>query len=279
MIRSKNFWVGAVLFSIIPLLLIDISVHVIDWKKDVREEVITLVHNSDTYTQSQKTEALDTLLEREKTLNFLLYVKSFLCLLLLSLSIYYFKKYRRQREQPVWKPIAFTVALAACFLAVKIIVVTQTSNSSKIKILNFEPSEYSFMGLYDKNFKGKVVYVDFWGTTCGPCLQEFRNSTKPLKEKYKSEQGLAFLYVSQGNEYLWKKQIEKYNVEGHHVFVDNEQYDKLYKKAVNDSGTLITMPRYLIINKKGEIVVTDAKRPSEKDSLYIELDKYLAQSN
>lgn len=79
MIRSKNFWVGAILFSIIPVLLIDISVHVIDWEKDVREEIITLVHDLNTYTKSQKTEALDVLLEREKTLNFLIYAKSFLC--------------------------------------------------------------------------------------------------------------------------------------------------------------------------------------------------------
>lgn len=279
MIRSKSFWIGAILFSIIPLLLIDISVHVIDWKKDVREEIITLVHDLNTYTKSQKTEALDVLLEREQTLNFLLYVKSFLCLLLLSLSFYFFKKYRKKREQPFWKPIAFAVALTACFMAVKIIVVTQTSNNDKIKILSFEPAEYSFERLYDKNFRGKVVYVDFWGTTCGPCLQEFRNSTKPLKEKYKAEQGLVYLYVSQGNKYLWKKQIEKYNVEGYHVFVNDDQYEKLYKKAVNDNGTIITMPRYLIINKKGDIVVTDAKRPSEKDSLGIELDKYLAQNN
>jgi thiol-disulfide isomerase/thioredoxin len=279
MIRSTKFWVGAILFSFIPLLLIDISVHVIDWKKEVREEIITLVHNADAYTKSQKTEALDVLLERERTLNFLLYFKSFLCLFLLSLSIYFFRKFGKQREQPVWKPIAFTIALAACFLAVKIIVVTQTLNNNKIKILSFAPTELSFEDLYDKNFRGKVVYVDFWGTTCGPCLQEFRNFTKSLKERYQSEKELAYLYVSQGNEYLWKKQIEKYNVEGYHIFIDGEQYEKLYKKAVNDSSTIVTMPRYLIINKKGEIVVTDAKRPSENDMLYKELDKYLAQNN
>lgn len=35
------------------------------------------------------------------------------------------------------------------------------------------------------------------------------------------------------------------------------------------------MPRYLIINKKGELVEANAKRPSDTDSLYRQLDKYL----
>ena len=35
------------------------------------------------------------------------------------------------------------------------------------------------------------------------------------------------------------------------------------------------MPRYLIINKKGKIVEVNAKRPSDTDCLYRQLDKYL----
>jgi hypothetical protein len=38
-----------------------------------------------------------------------------------------------------------------------------------------------------------------------------------------------------------------------------------------------SLPSYMIFNKKGELVNNYAPRPSEKEKLYIELDKYLAE--
>ena len=38
-----------------------------------------------------------------------------------------------------------------------------------------------------------------------------------------------------------------------------------------------SIPHYLIFNKKGDLVNIDAPNPSEKDKLYRELDKYLAE--
>lgn len=37
------------------------------------------------------------------------------------------------------------------------------------------------------------------------------------------------------------------------------------------------MPHYLIIDKKGNIVESNAKRPSDSHSLFLQLDKYLAE--
>jgi hypothetical protein len=41
---------------------------------------------------------------------------------------------------------------------------------------------------------------------------------------------------------------------------------------------LVLMPRYLIIDKKGGIVETNASLPSSRNSLYAQLDKYLSQN-
>jgi thiol-disulfide isomerase/thioredoxin len=127
-----------------------------------------------------------------------------------------------------------------------------------------------------KNFKGQVVYVDFWGTTCGPCVMEFRDFTKPLKDKYKQRHDISYLYIAQGNKYFWNEQIKKYNVEGTHLFVSPRQYESLYKQSTNEN--IILMPRYLILNKKGNIVERNAKQPSNKDSLFTQLDKYLTKN-
>lgn len=57
--------------------------------------------------------------------------------------------------------------------------------TDRIKLL--EPSKpYTSITeiLQVDELRGKVIYADMWGTTCGPCLEEFKNHTKPLKRQY-----------------------------------------------------------------------------------------------
>ena len=76
----------------------------------------------------------------------------------------------------------------------------------------------------------------------------------------------------QGNEYIWHEQIKKYNVTGYHLFAGGQQYEQLYKESTNDS--MILMPHYLILDKT-EMAEANAKQPSDGDSLYAQLSKYL----
>jgi thiol-disulfide isomerase/thioredoxin len=48
------------------------------------------------------------------------------------------------------------------------------------------------------DFKGKVVFLNFWGTSCGPCIAEMPGIER-LPESLRSEP-VAFLAVAQGNE-------------------------------------------------------------------------------
>lgn len=274
-IQSKNFWLGAILIAIVPLLAIDIMQHYLDWQKEVREELIVVVQNLYSFDRQQKAAILDKVLERNQTLMFLFYVKSASIILLLVSGFYFFKCYWKERKPKLLKPLFYTIILMACFTLSKIFIVNRINTNENIKFLELDPGISSLQQLYNDNFRGEVVYVDFWGTTCGPCLQEFRDFTKPLKSRYKQRDDIEYLYISQGNEYLWQEQIRKYNIEGHHVFINETQYEKLYRQSTKDSAIL--MPHYLIIDKRGSIAVRDAKRPSDKDSLYFELDKYLAE--
>lgn len=278
MIKTKSFWIAAICLAIIPLLIVDIAQHYLDWKTEVREEIITMVQNVYSFDRQQKADILDKLFERNATLTFLMYSKSFFSLILFGSSLYFFRVYRRQQNAGFLKPVVSAIALVLCFMLVKIYAGNQLKTNPAIQFLKADPNDLTLEGIYNQNFKGKVLYIDFWGTTCGPCLQEFRDFTQPLKDRYRDRHDIAYLYVAQGNQYLWKAQIGKYKVEGFHVFVNENQYEKLYRHATRDSTGSVLMPRYLIIGKTGNIVETNAAQPDARSVLYNQLDKYLAEN-
>ena len=49
-------------------------------------------------------------------------------------------------------------------------------------------------GLEFKEFKGKVVFLEFWGTHCPPCLISIPNYIK-LQEKYKDKLAIVAIEV------------------------------------------------------------------------------------
>lgn len=277
MIKSKFFWIGAILLAIIPFLIMDIPKHYVDWVRDVHDETIDAVQDVYHLNKKQKAETLEQIFESNKRLMAMVYIKAFLAIVLLSVCIYCFIKYRKQGRSTFWQPFVVTIILVAITISLKTYSWYSFSGNEKIRLLNLAETDTTLENIYCKYFIGKVVYVDFWGTTCGPCLNEFRSFTKPLKEKYQDRKDIAYLYICGGHKFVWKQQLTKFDIEGSHVFLDMEQYDKLYRKSIKgNKDSLILMPRYLIIDKHGKIVETNAPQPSEINSISTVLSKYLA---
>ncbi|GAB3736903.1 hypothetical protein GCM10028816_39830 [Spirosoma lituiforme] len=133
--------------------------------------------------------------------------------------------------------------------------------------------------LQDKRFKNKVVYGDIWGTSCLPCLEEFKHHTQPLKQHYKGREDIAFLYLCidnhPGAEYRWKKRIKEYNIQGHHVLLTEEQFNTFYDQVVGRADPVKYIPRYFIADRGGQVIVHQARRPSENKALYSQIDSTL----
>lgn len=116
-------------------------------------------------------------------------------------------------------------------------------------------------------FKGKVIYVDFWATWCGPCVEGIKEIA-PLKEEMKNE-NVVFLYITDQSspENTWKNKIP--NIKGEHYRVSEDEWNYLSQKF-NISG----IPHYALVNKKGEIVKSKF-RPATNEALKFILEKEL----
>jgi peroxiredoxin len=112
------------------------------------------------------------------------------------------------------------------------------------------------------NLKGKVVYVDVWATWCQPCLSEF-TSAKKLQQAFLPTDQVTFLYVSiDSNHAAWKKLVHTDKVPiGYHINISDQKQSNPFYKSYVIGG----VPRYILIDKQGNIVNSEAPKPSSKN--------------
>lgn len=117
-------------------------------------------------------------------------------------------------------------------------------------------------------FKGKVVYLDFWASWCGPCMTELPYAKK-LKDEF-AKQDVVFLYVSIDDDAKsWKDAIAKHNIAGVHL--NAAGWNNSVCKAYNIQG----VPAYFLIGKSGSIANNNPARPSSGEVIIKEINALL----
>ncbi len=125
-------------------------------------------------------------------------------------------------------------------------------------------------------FKGKVVYLDIWGTWCGPCREEMQY-VGHLKEKFKAKD-VVFLYLDMDKDIFqerWKEFILLHGITGYHLRRNQEQMEKIWEELLQTRNVPRSYPAYFIFDKEGNIAYKDAKRPSQGEELYQQLNSVL----
>lgn len=121
-----------------------------------------------------------------------------------------------------------------------------------------------------EEFKGKYVYIDVWATWCGPCRAEIPFLQK-VEEKYKGK-NIEFISLSideAKDHEKWKTMVADKKLGGVQVFADNN-----WTSAFVRAYGINSIPRFILIDPKGNVVDADAKRPSDP-ALQAQLDGLL----
>lgn len=110
------------------------------------------------------------------------------------------------------------------------------------------------MRLHD--FKGKVVFIDFWFTGCKACMLYHENFLAPVMEEYKNNRDIVFLTVNiDDTRERWLRSLKggEYTSPGAiNLYTDgqgsNHEVIKHYK--------VYAYPRPLLIDKNGNVFAT-----------------------
>lgn len=124
---------------------------------------------------------------------------------------------------------------------------------------SFENIDSSITSLDD--LKGKNVYIDVWATWCGPCIAEIP-SLKELERAYHGK-NIEFVSISiddYKDKEKWKKMIENKELKGIQLIAYKDwKSDFVIQYAI--SG----IPRFILLDTEGNIISSDAPRPSNPE--------------
>ncbi|MFZ1703011.1 MAG: TlpA disulfide reductase family protein [Saprospiraceae bacterium] len=112
-----------------------------------------------------------------------------------------------------------------------------------------------------QSLQGKVLYIDVWATWCGPCIGELPH-LENLQEKFKSNSNITFVSISiDQNKEPWRKMLVDKNMKGLQLYSEGA-----WNSEIISNYKINGIPRFIIIDKDGNLVDANALRPSNPNT-------------
>ncbi len=113
-------------------------------------------------------------------------------------------------------------------------------------LLSFDGEQIAFGDIL-KSHIGKTVVIEIWASWCGDCVK----AMPKVKELQANNPNVDYVFISMDKTAdKWKLGIEKHQINGEH-FMANDQMKGVFGKAID----LDWIPRYIIIDKTGKILI------------------------
>ncbi len=123
-----------------------------------------------------------------------------------------------------------------------------------------------------KPHRGKVVYVDFWGTWCSPCKEQM-SYMPAVKEALEGKDVVYIYFADNSPEDVRQTIVKKYGIYGENTFHYNLPFDQ--HQSLKTLLNIKEFPTYLLFDKKGRLVNRVPPTPKQKDWLLNEIKRYL----
>ncbi|UOK42020.1 MULTISPECIES: TlpA family protein disulfide reductase [Flavobacterium] len=136
----------------------------------------------------------------------------------------------------------------------KIKTLTPGNISPKFDYENFKGGKTTLESL-----KGKYVYIDVWATWCGPCRREIPSLQKVEEQYHGKNIEFVSLSIDTKKDYeKWRKFVEEKKLGGVQLIADNDWNSKFVQDYAIEG-----IPRFILVDPKGNIISADAPRPSD----------------
>ena len=121
--------------------------------------------------------------------------------------------------------------------------------------------------------KDKYLFIDLWATWCLPCLIEFEHNDT-LDKLLKNYNNLEKVFISIDKEKdraIWKSLVSERGLEGYNLIANELLINDIKTEIYKNNN--ISIPRYILIDPKGNIVNDNLPRPSNIEALKNVLNK------
>ena len=122
-------------------------------------------------------------------------------------------------------------------------------------------------------YKGKVLFVDIWGTWCAPCIAEFPH-LRAIQEHFKDNPNVMIMSLSCDIERKPERWLPFLQQRGDEITWHQFMLTKEGNKVISDVYYIFGIPHFMLIDKEGNFVSYDGPHPSHADSIK-EIEKVL----